>query len=69
MLLTINFSFFLTFHFRLVTFVLVIESLYIVHLVGCDGEVLVLASGKEGILIVKGVGTRRSSLNRNTCSV
>jgi hypothetical protein len=32
-----------------------IESLYVVHLVRCYREVLVLASGKEGILVVKGI--------------
>ena len=33
-----------------------IESLHVVHLVGCDGEILVLASGEEGLLVVEGVG-------------
>ncbi len=38
-----------------ISLVLMIESLYIVHLVRCDGEVLVFTSGEEGILIVESV--------------
>ncbi len=32
-----------------------IESLHVVHLVGCDGEVFVLASCEEGILVIQSV--------------
>ena len=45
----------LTINYRLVALILMIESLYVVHLVRCYREVLVLASGKEGILVVKGI--------------
>ena len=42
----------------LVSSVLMIESLYIVHLVGCYREVLVLACSEEGILVIQSVSLR-----------
>ena len=50
---------------RLVSLVLMIESLNVVHLVRCDGEVLILARGEEGILIVETVGLTIASNQMN----